>query len=141
MTRILLTFALVYWLGLIPAIAVAETLAVKDPLNYPLRQYALILFLAMLGGVVSWYTKVRKGELAAWNVSSLVGEMTTSAFAGLMAFYFCEYMNYPPLLTAAVAGIAGHMGTRGIAWAEGLLQRRVLARQVGDTKPADLGEH
>lgn len=128
--RVLVQLALCLHL-LLPAVAYADN-ALKDPLNYPLRQYALILGLAMLGGFVSWYAKVRKGQITAWSVGSLIGEMTTSAFAGLLAFYACEYMNFAPLLTAAVAGVAGHMGTRGITWAETVLQQRFERKITGD---------
>ena len=47
------------------------------------------------------------------------------ALSGLLAFYLCEYLNMAPVLTAAVVGVAGHMGTRGINWIEDTLKRRV----------------
>lgn len=106
---------------LIPIIARSEP---KDPLNYPLKQYGFMLATALLGGLVSWYAKVRKGEAQAWNVMQLVGELCTSAFAGLIAFWVCEYSGSPPLLTASLVGIAGHMGTRAITAFESFAQRR-----------------
>jgi hypothetical protein len=93
--------------------ALSQT-AVKDPLSYPLKQYGFMLATALLGGLVSWYAKVRKGELAAWNLMHLVGELATSAFAGLLAFWICEAAGFQALLTAPLVGIAGHMGTRAI---------------------------
>lgn len=117
MKRLLAAVALL--LGL--SIARAEP---KDPLNYPLKQYGFMLGIALLGGVVSWASKVRAGTLAAWNVMQFVGELATSAFAGLIAFWICEYMNCPPLLTVALVGIAGHMGTRGIVVFEQWAQRK-----------------
>lgn len=97
----------------VQAAAAAEP--VKDPLAYPLKQYALMLGVAILGGLVSWAAKVRSGQAQAWNLLQLVGELCTSAFAGLLAFWFCEYLGTPPVLTAALVGVAGHMGTRAIA--------------------------
>lgn len=96
----------------------------KDPLNYPLRQYGLVLAVALLGGVVSWAHKVRSGAAQAWNLMQLVGELCTSALAGLLAFWLCEWQGFNPLLTASLVGIAGHMGTRAIAAAEAVAQRR-----------------
>lgn len=90
----------------------------KDPLAYPIKQYAFVLGLSLLGGFVSWINRVRKGESTAASLNALIGELCTSALAGLLAFFLCEWMNSPPLLTAAVAGIAGHMGTRGITLLE-----------------------
>jgi NhaP-type Na+/H+ and K+/H+ antiporter len=97
--------------------------ATKDPLNYPLSQYGLMLAISLLGGFVSWYAKVKKGEIIASNLMALIGELATSALAGLLAFYVCEWANAEPVLTAAIVGVAGHMGTRGIAALEEFLQR------------------
>lgn len=107
-----------------PALTFAQAAVTKDPLNYPLRQYAFLLGLAVLGGFVSWYSRVRKGEIAAWNVQHLIGELATSAFAGLIAFWLCEWANLPPVLTAAIVGVSGHMGAKAISLVEAGLKRR-----------------
>lgn len=96
----------------------------KGPLDYSLKQYGFTLGIALLGGLVSWLAKVRKGDAQVWNVMQLVGELCTSAFAGLLAFWLCEWSNAPPLLSAAMTGIAGHMGTRAIATFEEFAQKR-----------------
>lgn len=112
---------------LMPAVVQAETSIrlIKDPTAYPLSQYGFILALSLLGGVASWYGKVKKGELQASNLNSLVGELTTSALAGLLSFYICEWRDVPPVLTAAIVGVAGHMGTRGISILEEIAQRYI----------------
>lgn len=109
---------------LAPLIARAQSAAPKDPLDYSLRQYGFMLGVALLGGLVSWWAKVRRGEAAPWNLLQLIGELCTSAFAGLLAFWICEWTSSPPLLTAAVVGISGHMGTRAIQTFEAFAQRR-----------------
>lgn len=110
---------------LAPMMAFAQaSTGLKDPLNYPLRQYAFLLGLAVLGGFVSWYSRVRKGEIAAWNVQHLIGELATSAFAGLIAFWLCEWANLAPVLTAAIVGVSGHMGTKAINMVEEALKKR-----------------
>ena len=123
----------VYLLG--PLQVRAAELVVKDPLNYPLRQYVLMLGIAVLGGLVSWLTKVKKGEVAAWNILHLVGELATSAFAGLLAFWICDWGNLAPLLTASLVGIAGHMGTRAISAFESFAQRRWGVMAGDDQRP------
>jgi hypothetical protein len=117
---------------LLPVVAKAQT---KDPLAYPLKQYGFILGTALLGGLVSWYAKVRKGEIPAWNITQLIGELATSAFAGLLAFWFCELSGAPQLLTASLVGIAGHMGTRAITTFEAFAQRRWGAGIDDQRKP------
>lgn len=113
--------------------AQAAEVAAKDPLNYPLKQYGFVLAMALLGGLVSWIAKVRAGTLQAWNLMSLVGELCTSALAGLLCFWLCEWQGFSPLLTASLVGIAGHMGTRALLMAE-----KVAERKWGVTSAAPL---
>jgi hypothetical protein len=47
----------------------------------------------------------------------------TSAFAGLITFWLCEWAVVHPLLTAALVGISGHMGSRAIFKLERLAER------------------
>lgn len=110
---------------LLPQLARADAaaMAIKDPLAYPLRQYGLILAISMAGGFVNWFSRVRSGQTPV-SLMALIGELATSAFAGLLSFWVCAYMDVPLTLTAAIAGMVGHMGGRGIAWAEDKLQRR-----------------
>lgn len=103
----------------------------RDPLDYPLRQYAFLLAIALLGGLVSFYNRVRSGAVQAWNVMHLVGELATSGFAGLMAFWMCAWAGTPQLVTAALVGVAGHMGTRAIAVFEQWAARRFGASDPG----------
>ena len=88
-----------------------------------LREYGLILAIAMLGGFVRWYNAVRRGESAAYDLRTLVGELFTSAFIGILTFWACEAMGVQPLVTAALAGMAGHAGVSGLLWAERVLKR------------------
>lgn len=106
---------------LLPVVSRAEA---KDPLSYPAKQYVFVLGVAMVGGLVSFYARVRKGEVMALNVTQLVGELATSAFAGMLCFWLCELSNAPQLLTASLVGVAGHMGTRAIATFEAFAMRR-----------------
>ena len=97
----------------------------KTPWGYTLKEYGFVLGMALLGGVVEWYAKVKRGELNTSNLTALVGELTTSALAGLLAFFVCEWLGVNQLLAAAVVGISGHMGARALALGEAWLQRKV----------------
>lgn len=90
----------------------------KSPLSYSLREYGVVLGIAIMGGAVRWYIAVKKGEIALWSLSALIGEMMVSAFIGLLTFWICESMNLNPLLTPAVVGMCGHLGARGLVWLE-----------------------
>lgn len=86
----------------------------KDPTTYSLLTYAWVLALSALGGAVSFVRKVKSGAARAFNIPEFVGEIITSAFAGIITFWLCEAAEFRPLITAAFVGIAGHMGSRAI---------------------------
>lgn len=103
--------------------ALAQMDPPRSPLSYSLREYGLILAIAMLGGFVRWYNAVRRGQSVAYDLRILVGELFTSAFIGILVFWGCEAMGVQPLVTAALAGMAGHAGVSGLMWAERVLKR------------------
>ena len=121
--------------------AMAQQVLPKSPLSYSLREYGLILAIAMLGGFVRWYNAVRRGESAAYDLRTLVGELFTSAFIGILTFWACEAMSVQPLVTAALAGMAGHAGVTGLLWAERIM-KRFFERKYGvePTDRAPLGD-
>ena len=123
-----------------PAFAQADL--PRSPLSYSLREYGLILAIAMLGGFVRWYNAVRRGQSMVYDVRILVGKLFTSAFIGILVFWGCEAMSVQPLVTAALAGMAGHAGVSGLMWAERLL-KRFFERKYGissTTGPAPLDD-
>lgn len=98
--------------------------AIKDPFSYELKTYGLMLAVSILGGLVSFYAKVRRGEVSQHSVMHLIGEICTSAFAGLLTFWICEWLNLSQLVTAPLVGVAGHLGAKAIAWAENAAKQR-----------------
>lgn len=114
---------------LFPIVAHAQSI-VRTPVSYSLQEYGFVLGTALLGGMASWYMKVRRGELVAWNLAALIGELCVSAFAGLIAFWLCEYFVLNPLLTSAIVGMSGHAGAKGLGWLETAGQR-VMEKKLG----------
>ncbi len=100
----------------------------KDPLSYGLLTYAWVFALSCLGGVTSFAAKVRTGKARWFNFTELLGELVTSAFAGILTFYLCQNAGFNGLLTAALVGIAGHMGSRAIFVMERFFERRILGQ-------------
>lgn len=101
----------------------------KDPTTYSLITYAWISVLSSWGGIVNWIRKRREGSTRPFNFVELVGEIMTSAFAGVLTFWLAEAAEIQPLITAALVGISGHMGSRAIyhleSWAESKFGQRV----------------
>ncbi len=128
--RIVIIIALC--LHLIAPLAVwAQAVATKGPLDYSLKQYGLIMGVATLGGLVSWYGKVSRGVLPPWSIHHLVGELVTSSLAGLLCFWLCEWAGLAPLLTAALVGLSGHAGAKGIQLLENWAAKRFQERAGG----------
>jgi LydA holin phage, holin superfamily III len=90
----------------------------SSPDTIPLITYAWVFGMAFLGGFVSFMRKMKEGHVRVWNFAEFIGEMATSAFAGVMAFYFCQWSGFPDMLTASAVGVSGHMGSKAIFLAE-----------------------
>lgn len=86
----------------------------KDPLSYALLTYAWVFGLSVFSGVAAYIRKVKAGIISRFSFNELLGEMLISAFVGVVTFYLCEYAKLPPVLSAALIGIASHMGSRAI---------------------------
>ena len=96
----------------------------KDPTSYSLITYSWVFGLAILGGVVNFMRKIKQGSARAFNVVELIGEIVTSAFAGVLTFWLCENASISPLITAALVGISGHMGSRALFLFEDFLKSK-----------------
>lgn len=94
----------------------------RDPTTYGLLTYLWVGGLSAWGGLISFLRKRAAGEARPWNVVELIGELATSAFAGIITFWLCEAAGITPLITAALVGITGHAGSRALyhfeKWAE-----------------------
>jgi len=94
----------------------------KDPTTYGLLTYLWVGGLSAWGGLISFLRKRRDGYARPWNFVELVGELATSAFAGIITFWLCEAAHIDSLVTAAIVAISRHMGSRALfhveKWAE-----------------------
>ena len=88
--------------------------ALKDPFSYGWAAYLWVIAWASAGGIVSFRQKMKRGDVRVFNIAEFVGELVTSAFVGVLAFWICEYSEVPKLLEAVIISISGHMGTRAI---------------------------
>lgn len=76
---------------------------------------------------MNFVRKLQQGHVRAFNFVEFIGEIVTSAFAGVITFWLCENANMSPLLTAAFVGVSGHMGSRAIFMAENWLKTKFPA--------------
>lgn len=102
--------------------------AQQSPVTIPLLTYLWVVILSAWGGIVSYRAKLLKNPDRHWSIAEAIGEMAVAAFAGMLVFFICEYLATPQILTAALVGIAGHMGGRALdileSWAKEYFNRR-----------------
>jgi len=99
----------------------------KDPTSYSLLTYAWVFLLAILGGIVNFMRKMQTGHARVFNLIEFIGELVTSAFAGVITFWLCENAGISQLMTAAFVGVSGHMGSRAIFMLENWLKEKFPA--------------
>ncbi len=97
----------------------------KDPTNWTLATWALGFLMAVSGGIVNWYARVKRGHTKAFNVIELAGEVLTSGFVGMIVFMALNALDQPIGLCAAAAGVGGHMATRLLFAIENVLESRL----------------
>lgn len=86
----------------------------KDPGLYSIVTYVWVILLSAWGGAINFWGKMKRGEARAINIMELFGELMTSAFAGMLTYWLCQSAHIDQFLTAALVGVAGHMGSRAI---------------------------
>jgi hypothetical protein len=88
-------------------------------------QYVVMLLLAIWGGFVAYIRKVNEGQpYVFWR---MVGELATSAFAGILVGALMLDAGSSAVWAGASAGIAGHMGATIIKVAEDMLASALRA--------------
>ena len=86
--------------------------------------YIWFIFLAVWGGTVNYITR-KKSDKAPFSIVELIGEWVISGFSGLLTAFICQEMGIAFMYTAAAAGVAGHMGGRGIYMIERFIHKRI----------------
>lgn len=107
----------------------------KDPNNYvSLLQFIGFAALALWGGFVSYYQRfLRVGR--EFRLMIFVGELSTSALAGIVTFYLCRAYDISEPLTAAFVALAGHAGGKLLEMAETIMRRKASSLVGPSDKP------
>ena len=111
----------------------------KDPFDYPLNQYSLIVFIGALGGLVYRLNHIanNKSEIHCWRclLLGILSDLLTSGFVAVLMFWVCAILNIDLLASIVLSGMAGHMGARLLFIAESLLVMKISATVKRDEKP------
>ncbi len=116
------------------AATVAAPTAPEGITAVSLITYGWVFAISLLGGVVNFARKVRAGETRVFRLTEFVGELATSAFAGVLAFWLCKASGLGEYVTAVIVGISGHMGSRAIFKLEQVAERWFDSRNLQHPK-------
>lgn len=94
----------------------------KNPETWSAVTWLLLIMMSMLGGVSSWYRRVKDGHTRAFNIIELIGEMSVSAPMGFVGFAVANHYFDSISIGAAAAGMSAHFSTRLLFSAEGLIE-------------------
>lgn len=100
----------------------------KDPATYSMLTYLWVAGLSAWGGVVGYIRKMKNGTLPRFSFAELIGDIVTSGFVGVVTFWLCEAAGIHGLVTAALVGISGHMGSRALFTFEKYFENQVMKR-------------
>ena len=107
--------------------------SVPPPISWEgLKELSPVILIALLGGLVAFVGKVRAGEARPFNIVEFIGEMFVSAVSGVLFYWICRGFDINPWITAAIIGISGHAGSRGMfmleKWGERKLEELKLIK-------------
>lgn len=104
----------------------------KDPASYGLITYAWMIGLAVWGGLVRYYQRIKSGK-DRFKWFTFAGEIVASGFFGVVTFYLAEAANIDRLVSAAMVGISGHMGACVNFYVRQFIQNKIkLKIQITD---------
>lgn len=87
--------------------------------------YIWFFLMALWGGTASYITRIKKTG-CCFSTVELIGEWFISGFAGVVTAHMCLSLEMDFYKTAAMVGIAGHMGGRGLFIIESLVKNRLI---------------
>lgn len=97
----------------------------KDPTTWALGTWVLAISMAIGGGLINWYARIKRGHARAFNFVELIGEIFTSGLVGLGIFMLLSSWDQPAGACAAAAGVSGHMATRLLFAVERAVERQL----------------
>jgi hypothetical protein len=118
----------------------------KNPATDSLGTYLYAIGLAVLGGLVKYMNNTDRFK--AWT---LLRDLITAGFCGLLTFWMCEWMNIVGPLSAILIAASGLMGTRLLKEVENIYRIRmglqpktpleeIMERDFADHEPPNTGE-
>ena len=86
--------------------------------------------MALSGGLINWLGNSKSIKDGHFKIFELFGELFTSGFVGVGIFMLTDSVGQPMGVSAACAGIGGHMATRFLFLVERIIESRLLKASV-----------
>jgi CHASE2 domain-containing sensor protein len=93
----------------------------KDPSVWTAFTWCMMIGACFLGGVTSWYKRVKEGHTRAFNIIELIGETCTCCLCGYVGFVAALYFFDDLSVSIAACCISAHFSTRLLFSAEGVI--------------------
>lgn len=97
----------------------------KSPEEWDPIIWAIAAVSGLMGGLIRVWGRLRAGQPRVFNFLELLGELVVSGLVGLLAYLGAAGLDLSGGICSAVAGIAGHMGTRWLVLLERVLEARI----------------
>lgn len=89
--------------------------------------YIFVIWISVWAGIVSFFESKKTFALLPF-----LAHISSASFAGMMAFFGCEYAGISGPLTGVVCGVAAHMGTPALIR---LAMKLKVVRNIFEEKP------
>lgn len=103
----------------------------ENPEQVGFYTYALVALWAVVGGTANYLHRVKSRKTNKFSLLEFSADALYSGFSGLLTFFACSAQEIDPMTTAALVGVAGHMGARLVYAVERFFVRAV-ERNSGD---------
>ena len=94
----------------------------KDPTLWSIATWLLVSAMCIIGGVSSWYRRVKAGHTRVFNVIEFAGELSISFLMGFTGFVVADWYFSSHGIAAGIGGMSAHFATRLLFSAEGLIE-------------------
>lgn len=86
---------------------------------------AMMLVLSLWGGLVNYLGRIKSGVLKRFDVIELIAELTICSFAGITIGFIAMSFDVHPLMSFALAAVAGHAGGRTVYFMDRFFQKKL----------------
>ncbi|MBK5143367.1 phage holin family protein [Budviciaceae bacterium BWR-B9] len=99
---------------------------IKEPENFSLFSYLLVLIMTLLGAIASYAYRILNGEPFRWSILFL--QAIVAIFAGALVLLAANYYHWAAEFAGGIAGLSGWSGAEFIK----TLEKRFLTRVNGE---------